>query len=337
MPVSTPDSPAPRTSKWAYRRLLLRISQYLWEKSLQSRARLVSGILATLFAVCIGLLAFSGSWPMFAIWAGWIALSLLVVAWVHTSVVEADLQDFGVRADQELTALRVAAEVLETQMREATAAEKAAIQELKDFRDALKGVLLPLSAKLEEIPLSGSHADASHKTGQFQGLALDLLFLTAGKGRFPNAARATLYGVENGVPKLIDFRGRSESPRESFEGDSLLKIEELMRRGDARVFYTNDNDNSVTPSRGSTYQVVVASSVGRKPPKHGMLTIDSSARDHLSDDDLAVVQSVGSMLAASHRIVGIIQELERAKSENAKLAAGMARARAAAARRTTGE
>ncbi|XAZ30976.1 hypothetical protein AAHB34_18190 [Paenarthrobacter ureafaciens] len=244
-------------------------------------------------------------------------------------MVEADLQDFGVKAGQQLTALRAEVGAKAGELSEAKAAEKAAVQELKDFRDALKGVLLPLSAKLEEIPLAGTYADASHKMGQFQGLALELLFLTAGKGRFPNAARVTLYGVENGLPKLIDFRGRGESPRETFHGDSLSKIQELMRRGDARVFYTDDDANSVTPSRGSTYQVVVASSVGRKPPKHGMLTIDSSARDHLSDDDLAVVQSVGSMLAASHRIVGIIQDLERVKSENTALTAELASLRAA--------
>lgn len=329
MLAAKPDLAEPATSKWAYRRWLHRISRYLWDKDLQSRARLVSGVLATIFAVCIGLLAFSGSWAPAAVWFGWIFLVLIVVAWLHMAVVEADLQDFGVKAGQQLTALRAEVGAKAGELSEAKAAEKAAVQELKDFRDALKGVLLPLSAKLEEIPLAGTYADASHKMGQFQGLALELLFLTAGKGRFPNAARVTLYGVENGLPKLIDFRGRGESPRETFHGDSLSKIQELMRRGDARVFYTDDDANSVTPSRGSTYQVVVASSVGRKPPKHGMLTIDSSARDHLSDDDLAVVQSVGSMLAASHRIVGIIQDLERVKSENTALTAELASLRAA--------
>ena len=262
-------------------------------------------------ALALGLLSFADSW-------GWwwpqilcvtVVLSAAVSLWAFW--VEGGLDTLAEKSFDDVGRLRTRIATTEKKVKAAKANELAAEARLLEFREGLMGVLLPLAGKLEEIPLAKTHREASAAAGSFQGLALDLLVHTAGDDAA--RTRATLYERRASGPTLIDSRGRAESPRQTFHGESLEKINQLMDRGDARVFHTDDPENAVTPSPNSTYKVVVASSVGRKQPSHGMLTIDCPERDQLGKDDKAIVQSVGSMLAAAQRIVVLVAELERSR------------------------
>jgi hypothetical protein len=138
-----------------------------------------------------------------------------------------------------------------------------------------------------------------------------MLYQTAGTTDHHHAARSTLYELDNnGDPIYRSSAGRPETPRNRFEGESLRKVKKLIASGAANSFDVDDPENSVEPSPGSRYKAVVVTAIGRTEPRHGMLTVDSTDKNQLSDDDWPILQSVGGMLAASYRIVTLVEELE---------------------------
>lgn len=292
------------------------------ENGHQKKIRRTAKITPFVSALALGLLAFGNSWGWWWPQILWVSVVVSALASLWAFWVEGGLDTLAEKSDTELSQLRTTSDselgrlrtkitTLERKLKTAKDNETAAETRILEFRDGLKGVLLPLATKLEEIPLAKTHGEASAAAGGFQGLALDLLVHTAGDDAA--RTRATLYERKASGPTLIDSRGRAEPPRETFKGKSLEKINQLMDRGDARVFYTDDPENAVTPGPNSTYKVVVASSVGRKQPSHGMLTIDCPEKDQLGKDDKAMVQSIGSMLAAAQRIVALVAEVERSR------------------------
>ena len=238
----------------------------------------------------------------------WILALLLVAAVIAVALASYDLNEYE-------KASRKCADFLQQQLDGTQQQLESSEQAHKDYGRAIKGALLPLAAILQEIPLARTSSDAQARLGEFRGMAVNMLCQTAGTSSKKDAARATLYELDDqGQPLLRLSLGRPETPRTRFVGESLEKVMKLINRGDTNRFDVESGDNCITPSPGSRYKAVVATAIGRTEPHHGMLTVDSSDRQQLSDDDWPIIQSVGGMLAASYRIVTLVEEVETARA-----------------------
>lgn len=254
-------------------------------------------------------LAFSLPWPLWIVILSWSFAILVLGVVVATALVSYDVSEFE-------KASRESADVLQGQLTATQTQLERAEQAHRDYGRAIKGALLPLAGILQEIPLARTSAAAQARLGEFRVMAVQMLYQTAGTSSRKDAARATLYELdESGEPLLRISAGRPESPRQRFVDESLKKVMKLINRGDTKRFDVDSPENCVKPSSGSRYKAVVATAIGRTEPRHGMLTVDSADAQQLSDDDWPIIQSVGGMLAASYRIVALVEELETARRD----------------------
>lgn len=302
------------------------LAQKIWEKDRQSTVRLVLTVVNVILVLLLGGLTFSPSWPpplSITLWstAGALVLLLLVGAWVDYDVTTKEKSERQKAAtaknalEGKVNNLNEALADSSRRLSRAKAELGKAVQAHNDYDRAIKGALLPLAGILEQIPLARTSREAEGLLGEFKSLAITMLYQTAGTSNQKLAARATLYEIDDqGNPIYRRHGGRAEQPRDRFEGESLTKIRKLIDTGATNWFDVDDPFNSVEPSKGSTYKVVVATAIGRQNPKHGMLTIDSTDKSQLTDDDWPILQSVGGMLAASYRIAALVEELENAKA-----------------------
>lgn len=299
----------PETShakKWP-KMLRDRFSRYICEHDHQGKLVVVSAVASGVVALSGFALSFSLQWPFLLVFLSWGLAGLAVAVVVIGAVVSYDVVEFEKIA-------RVSEGALKNRLATTKARLASAERAHKDYSFAIKGTLLPLAGLLQEIPLARTSAEARAGLGGLRGMAVEMLQKTAGTSSQKDAARATLYELDDsGEPTLKTHRGRPEQPRDKFVGESLEKVMKLINRGDTKRFEADSPDNCVTPSPGSRYKAVVATAIGRTEPRHGMLTVDSSDAKQLSDDDWPVIQSVGGMLAASYRIVTLVEELEAAR------------------------
>lgn len=305
-----PESPSAK--KRVLKNLRDRFSRFISENGHQGKLVVVSAV-SNGAAVIAGIaLAFSLPWPFWLVFLSWSFAVMVLAVVVIGTLVSYDVSEFE-------KVSREGADVLEQRLTTTQAQLANAEQAHKDYGRAIKGALLPLAGILQQIPLARTSADAQARLGDFRGMAVQMLHQTAGTSSRKDAARATLYELDDsGEPVLRTYAGRPEAPREKFVGKSLEKVMKLIYRGDTKRFDADSPDSCVTPSPASTYKAVVATAIGRTEPRHGMLTVDSSDAEQLSDDDWPIIQSVGGMLAASYRIVALVKELEtaqRGKSE----------------------
>lgn len=288
-------------------RLIRRIAKHISDKNRQRRLAQASVVLNILVVVSFAALTFSPSWLPWVSFTAWALALLIALLYGFLAFVVYDVTALE-QTERELASSLQAS--LDTTKANLEKAEKAH----KDYSLAVKGALLPLAVILEQITLTRTSRDAVERLGAFKSMALTMLHQTAGATDHDHAARSTLYELdEHGDPVYQSHAGRAETPRNRFEGESLKKVKKLIDSGTANSFDVDDSENSVEPSPGSRYKAVVATAIGRTEPRHGMLTVDSTDKKQLSDDDWPILQSVGGMLAASYRIVTLVEELEEAQ------------------------
>lgn len=299
----------PPAEKRTFKDQRARLGRFISEKNHQGKLVVVSAVSNGAALVAGTVLAFSLPWPLWLVILSWAFAIVVLLVVVATTLVSYDVSEFE-------KASRDSADVLQQQLIIVKGQLANAEQAHRDYGRAIKGALLPLAGILQEIPLARTSTDAQARLGDFRGMAVQMLYQTAGTSSRKDAARATLYELDEfEEPILRISAGRPESPRQRFVGESLEKVMKLINRGDTNRFDVDSPDNCVTPSPGSRYKAVVATAIGRTAPRHGMLTVDSSDAQQLSDDDWPIIQSVGGMLAASYRIVALVEELETARRD----------------------
>lgn len=302
-------SETPSAEKRTLKDQRVRLSRFISERNHQGKLVVVSAVSNGAAVLAGTALAFSLPWPLWLVILSWGFAILVLVVVVATTLVSYDVSEFQKES-------RESADVLKQRLTTTQGKLANAEQAHKDYGRAIKGALLPLAAILQEIPLARTSSDAQARLGEFKVMAVQMLYQTAGTSSRKDAARATLYELdESGEPLLRTHAGRPETPRQKFVGESLKKVMKLINRGDTNRFDVDSPDNCIKPSPGSRYKAVVATGIGRNEPRHGMLTVDSTDPQQLSDDDWPILQSVGGMLAASYRIVTLVDELETARRD----------------------
>lgn len=284
-----------------------RFSRFIFEKNHRGKLVVVSAFSQGAAVLAGTILAFSLPWPRLLVILSWTFAVLVLLVVAATTILSYDVSEFEKKSYASSADLQ--AKLTATQEKLANAEQAHA-----DYGRAIKGALLPLAGILQEIPLARTSTDAQARLGELRVMAVHMLHQTAGTSSRKDAARATLYELDaDGKPLLRMNAGRPETPRQRFVGESLEKVMKLINRGDTNRFDVDSPDNCIKPSPGSRYKAVVATAIGRTEPRHGMLTVDSSDAEQLSDDDWPIIQSVGGMLAASYRIVSLVEELESAR------------------------
>lgn len=302
-----PEKP-PTEKRWLKKKRN-RFSRFISEKNHRSKLVVVSAVSNGAAVLAGTALAFSLPWPLWLVILSWTFAILVLFVVAATTILSYDVSEF--EKESRKSAGDLQEELTATQGKLANAE-----QAHRDYGRAIKGALLPLAGILQEIPLARTSADAQARLGDFRGMAVHMLYQTAGTSSRKDAARATLYELDaSHEPLLRISAGRPETPRQRFVDESLEKVMKLINRGDTKRFDVDSSDNCVVPSPGSRYKAVVATAIGRTEPRHGMLTVDSSDAQQLSDDDWPIIQSIGGMLAASYRIVTLVEELEAARRD----------------------
>lgn len=294
-----------------FKNLRVRLSRFLSENNHQGKLVVVSSVSNGASILAGVALAFSLSWPLWLVILAWCSAVLVLAVVVATALMTYDISEFEKQARDSADEIQMKLVTVQRQLADVE-------QAYADYGLAIKGALLPIAGILQDIPLARTTAEAKARLGDLRGMAVHMLHQTAGSSNRKDAARATLYELdESGEPRLRMSAGRPESPRQKFEGEALINVMKLINRGDTKRFEVDSLDNCVEPSPGSRYKVVIATAIGRTEPRYGMLTVDSSDAQQLTDDDWPIIQSVGGMLAASYRIVDLVEDLEAARNKRA--------------------